>query len=57
MCTTFSKGKPHDFRIFKESKMLMHPTIKVITDSQYSKKRSKKKPLTKENKNNNRIKE
>jgi hypothetical protein len=33
ICTAFSNGKRHDFRLFKESKTKMHPDIKVITDT------------------------
>lgn len=62
ICTCFSNGKRHDFRLFKESKTRIHPDIKVITDTGYQglqkihgnsdlpKKRSKKNPLTKEDK-------
>ena len=53
-------------RLFKESKTQMHPSISVVTDSGYQglqkihartqmpKKRSKKSPLTNEDKENNR---
>ncbi len=63
ICTAFSNGKKHDFRLFKESKI--HPDINALTDSAYlglqklhaktqmPKKKSKKKPLTKEDKKNN----
>lgn len=65
ICTSFSNGKRHDFRLFKESKIRIHPTTKVITDTGYQgiqkihskaelpKKRSKKNPLTKTDKKNN----
>jgi len=65
MCTSFSKGKRHDFRLFKESRVRLHPTIKALTDTGYQgiqkihanselpKKKTKKNPLTKENKKNN----
>ena len=65
ICTAFSNGKRHDFRLFKESKTKMHPDIKVITDTGYQglqklhnkselpKKKSKKTPLTKEDKKKN----
>ncbi len=33
ICTNFSNGKKHDFRLFKESKILIHPNVKAITDS------------------------
>ncbi len=32
ICTDFSNGKKHDFRLFKESKILIHPKVKAITD-------------------------
>ncbi len=66
ICTSFSNGKKHDFRLFKESKTQIHPSIGVLTDSGYQglqkihaktqmpKKRSKKNPLTLEDKRNNR---
>lgn len=65
ICTAFSNGKRHDFRLFKESKTHFHPTIKAVTDTGYQgiqkihanselpKKKSKKNPLTKEDKRNN----
>ncbi len=66
ICTAFSNGKLHDFRLFKESKIQIHPEINVLTDTGYQglqdihsktqmpKKKSKKKPLTKEDKKRNR---
>lgn len=65
ICTAFSNGKRHDFRLFKESKTRLHPTIKAVTDTGYQgiqkihanselpKKKSKKNPLTREEKINN----
>jgi hypothetical protein len=65
VCTDFTNGKRHDFRLFKESRMLIHPEIRVITDTGYQglkklhrksdlpKKKSKKHPLTREDKENN----
>jgi DDE superfamily endonuclease len=65
ICTNFCNGKKHDFRLFKESKIHIHPQINVLTDSGYlglqkihdktqmPKKKSKKKPLSKEDKKNN----
>lgn len=65
ICTNFSNGKRHDFRLFKESKIKIHPHINTLTDSAYlglqklhaktqmPKKKSKKKPLTQEDKKNN----
>ncbi len=35
ICTDFSNGKKHDFRLFKESKILIHPQAKVMTDTGY----------------------
>ncbi len=35
ICTDFSNGKKHDFRLFKESKILIHPKVKAITDTGY----------------------
>lgn len=65
ICTAFSNGKRHDFRLFKESKTHIHPDINALTDSAYlglqklhakthmPKKKSKKKPLTQEDRKNN----
>lgn len=65
ICTAFTNGKRHDFRLFKESKTQIHPAISVVTDTGYQglqkihaktqmpKKRSKKNPLTKEDKRTN----
>ena len=62
ICTSFANGKRHDFRLFKESKTRIHPDINVLTDSGYQglqkihfktqmpNKRSKKSPLTREDK-------
>jgi DDE superfamily endonuclease len=58
-------NKRHDFRLFKESRAKIHPNTKVITDTGYQglqkihsytstpKKKTKKKPLSKEDKRNN----
>ncbi|WP_231966381.1 IS5 family transposase [Orientia tsutsugamushi] len=66
LCADFSNGKKHDFRLFKESKILIHPKVNAITDigyqgiqkihnnSELPKKKSKKNPLTKNDKKNNR---
>lgn len=66
ICTNFCNGKRHDFRLFKESKVRFKPETKVLTDSAYlglnkihansdlPKKRSKKRPLSAEDKQNNR---
>lgn len=65
ICTAFANGKRHDFRLFKESKIKINPDIKVITDTGYQgiqklhsksdlpKKKTKKNPLTKEDKHKN----
>lgn len=65
ICTAFTNGKRHDFRLFKECKTKIHPAIKVITDTGYQgiqklhikselpKKKTKKIPLTKEDKKRN----
>ena len=66
ICTSFSNGKRHDFRLFKESGIHIHPKIKSLTDTGYQgiykvhqhsdlpKKKTKKNPLTKEDKKKNR---
>jgi hypothetical protein len=66
ICTAFANGKKHDFRLFKESKTQIHPEITAKTDTGYigiakihknsilPKKKSKKKPLTAEDKAMNR---
>jgi len=65
ICTDFTNGKRHDFRLFKESKTHIREGIQVETDTGFigitkihansvlPKKRSKKKPLTKEDKKRN----
>jgi hypothetical protein len=65
ICTAFTNGKCHDFRLFKKSKTYINPKIRAITDSGYQglkkihanselpKKKTKKNPLTKEDKKNN----
>lgn len=57
ICTAFANGKKHDFRLFKESKTLIHPDTQAITDTGYQgickihanselpKKKTKKAPL------------
>ncbi len=66
ICTSFCNGKRHDFRLFKESKTHIHPDTDVLVDTGYQgikkihsrsalpKKKTKKKPLTKEDKKANR---
>lgn len=66
ICTAFSNGKRHDFRLFKESRTKINSDIKVITDTGYQsiqklhsksdlpKKKTRNNPLTKEDKQKNR---
>ena len=66
VCTTLTNGKRHDFRFFKESGVRIHPKIKTLTNigyqgigkihanSELPKKKTKKNPLTKEDKLKNR---
>jgi len=66
ICTAFGVGKRHDFRLYKESKTHIHPETLVETDTGYvgikkihansllPKKKTKKKPLTAEDKASNR---
>ncbi|SPR10655.1 IS5 family transposase ISOt6 [Orientia tsutsugamushi] len=35
ICTNFSNGKKHDFRLFKKSKILIHPKVEAIADTEY----------------------
>ncbi len=65
ICTSFSNGKRHDFRLFKESKIGILPNIKVLADAGYRgmqkihqnvelpHRRVKKNPLTEEKKKEN----
>lgn len=68
ICTNFSEGKKHDFKLFKESKLAFKPNQTVLVDTGYTgilkiyqnnpnvlipKKKSKKNPLTTEDKTNN----
>jgi len=65
ICTAFANGRKHDFRLFKESKTNMQKEILSIQDTGYlgidkihvnvllPKKKSKKKPLTKEDEKRN----
>lgn len=62
ICTSFTNGKKHDFRLFKDSGVHINPAIKALTDTGYlglqkihlntsmPKKKSKKHPLTKADK-------
>jgi len=66
ICTAYANGKRHDFRLFKESNVHVKPETQLDTDSGYQgivrihanavlpKKRSKKNPLTKDDKAFNR---
>ena len=66
VCTSFAEGRTHDFRLFKESGLRIHPKVVSLTDTGYvgmdklhanatfPKKRSKKNPLGKEDKASNR---
>ena len=59
ICTDYSNGKRHDFRVFKESNVRFHESIQVVTDTGYQglqklhantampKKKSKKSPALK----------
>ena len=65
ICVQIDKGRKHDFRVFKESRVYIHPDIRTETDSGYQGikkyhgnsalpfKRSRKKELTKEQKQHN----
>jgi ribosomal protein L35 len=66
LAVNFANGKRHDFRLFKESRIRTAPKTKVLADTGYlgiqkiisnsriPHKRSKKHPLTKEQKQQNR---
>lgn len=66
ICTNFCNGKKHDFKLFKDSKVRWVQNIQGIVDSAYTgikklqgrcllpKKRSKDKPLTKDERRTNR---
>ena len=65
ICVAVATGKCHDFRLYKESKTHIHKDIQAETDTGYQgiakvhansvlpKKRTKKVPLTKEEKQHN----
>ena len=67
LCTAFAKGKTHDFSLFKSSKTRINPNDMSITDMGYMGidklhgnsliplKKSKKRPLTKQDKFYNRV--
>jgi hypothetical protein len=66
ICVAHASGRRHDFGLFKESRVRPHPGTEAITDTGYMglqklhgkttmpKKRSKKNPLTKDDKRKNR---
>jgi hypothetical protein len=65
ICTAFSNGKRHDFRLYKESHSPVHPHTKLLADTGYCgmhkfhsntllpKKKTKKNPLSKQDKKAN----
>lgn len=65
ICIDLANGKRHDFRLLKESGLHFHEDVKVLTDTGYlglqkihantfmPKKKSKKNPLTLEDKKQN----
>lgn len=67
ICTTIGNGKRHDFRLFKESGVRFQSGTEVLTDTGYQglqkrhansrlpKKKTKKQPLTGEDKKRNRL--
>jgi hypothetical protein len=66
ICTSFTNGKRHDFRLFKESKVHTNAKAEILTDTGYQgiakihgnsrlpKKKTKKSPLSKEDRKSNR---
>src|ERR1700730_9336394 len=60
LCIAHDKGRRHDFRLFKKSKVRLHPNTKAVVDSGFQglqkqhadmpKQRSKKNPLSKTDK-------
>jgi hypothetical protein len=66
ICTAFCNGKKHDFRLYKEAKVMCTENIKVLSDSGYMgikaihsnsvipHKKTKNNPLTDEQKMENR---
>lgn len=67
ICTAYCNGKKHDFKLFKDSKIRLDSQLLVMTDTGYQgikkihenslhpKKRFKKRPLTKEDRKQNKI--
>lgn len=68
MCLHMGPGRRHDYHLYKQSRLPLCPKIKIYADTGYlglekvhnnseiPKKRSKKKPLSKEEKGENRKK-
>ncbi|WP_253302432.1 IS5 family transposase [Wolbachia endosymbiont of Psylliodes chrysocephala] len=66
ICTSFSNGRKHDFRMFRESKVAILPDTKILADAGYRgmqkihknvvlpHRKMKKNPLSKEQKKENR---
>ncbi len=66
ICVAHDAGRRHDFRLFKESKVRLHPDTEALADTGYlglqklhrkttlPNKRSKKNPLSKDDKRQNR---
>lgn len=66
ICTDYSNGKKHDFQLFKDSQVSFKETTKAVTDSGFQGlqklhnntsmpiKKTKKRPLSKEDKKQNR---
>jgi len=67
ICVGFCNGKRHDFRLLNESKVRFQPNTEVLTDSGYQglqethpnsrlpKKKTKTRPLTRRDKEHNRV--
>jgi len=66
LCTAFDKGRKHDFKLFKDSRVYLKEETICLADTGYQgiqklhknselpKKKTKKRPLTKEDKKRNR---
>lgn len=62
---SFAKGRKHDFKVFRQSRVHVKPATQIVADSGYQglqklhsntlspRKNTKKKPLTKQDKNYN----
>ena len=67
ICTSYKNGKCHDYRLFKESGIKIQSKVKIAVDTGYQglqkvhlqtilpKKKSKKSPLSTEDKKNNTV--